>query len=88
MKTNEDNSIIAVQNPPERNPMIFQKTEIAEHYKLASIQKLTEKLKYGIIIRSYKNKIIKILGKHNIKKKINEKPIQTTVFNTKLLIAI
>ena len=68
--------------------MILEQSVIIEKYELSNKSTISEKLKYRVIIRLYKNKMIQCIGKHKISKAHNATDIQKSSFSKEVLKAI
>ena len=51
--------------------MILEQLAILEKYELSNKSTISEKLKYRVIIKLYKNKVIQYISKHKINKTHN-----------------
>ena len=68
--------------------MILKQSVILEKYELSNKSIISEKLEYRVIIRSYKNKVIRCISKHKINKAHNTTDIQESSFSKEVLKAI
>ena len=88
MRTNQDQFIMAIQNPPEPHLIIFKQIEITEKYSRVEQYEDVKVLECSIVIRSYRNKVIRCACKHQTTNKKETIQLSPSKFSDKVLQAI